>query len=745
MKVLLFSLLALLWLLFALFVINAFLSILRTVFSDLGAIVEKTLFRARAPEPADEITPEPEPFRLLFKLPKITLRPPRISIPSFKLSLPPFPFRLFAACLCVSICVIIVLMVVKTPDIYGYAPLFSALARAAAACFIVILLHYSLHALSGADLEDALIPPGPPSESPPDHANLFLEIRADFLTLLLLAILLFGLHRFSISKFMLAGFLVSSLYFVIFTARAAEGFTLIRFIRAWALFLAVAGTAFSLAYRLGAARTPAGARALILSALFIVPLQVLHTMHRRYDLAKGLRELFFDRYWTLFRLFLLPLLKAACAVVASYFIVMTFSLNAFCFYVFLAIVLLAALLRARFPRLMPRWTPRGPFAAFVLLVLLCAAFVQSFNRLPPPAPACARLRLPEDEVVPVLTMEQYRKHFFLEGAMPYGVALDPDEHALFVSFKNLSGSGALVRLDDRDFSLAARLITESDRDPDELFYPERLCINTRSRTLFATTKSSANFQILVLDYSAGLKLKRRLRFPQRETTNCRVRPDDGALFIIFLGPPNNSIQLRYPRSLKPLSEIRFGTFGYADYFTFDDERRRLVVPSLDPTNLFSIYQAYERTGGLFHPVSVPVVVRAPLPGGLSIPLRVPTLGIAHDPRRERLYLTSPFTRLIIELDAGTLRPLRAVRSSGGFPREIAADVTHGALLVANFASGSVDVLDSDSLSIVRTYRLGKLVRTVYADPVSSRNFAVTACGVFEIHPGKILARYARKP
>ncbi|MEW6202755.1 MAG: hypothetical protein AB1546_12315, partial [bacterium] len=447
---------------------------------------------------------------------------------------------------------------------------------------------------------------------------------------------------------------------------------------------------------------------------------------------KGLRELFIDHYWVVVRLLLMPFLKLLYIVIVFYFILMFWSLNTLYFIGALAAVFFVMWARGRFAAHIPSFVPRGLFVWYVFLVLISAAYVQSFNRFPPEPAACESLHL-SGEIRPVLPMKEYRKHSFLNGALPYDMVLDEDDRAIFVSFKNLSGAGAIVRLDDRANELAAHLVVRSDRETSELFYPERLCINKVKNQLYATTKSNGNFQIIALDYGdGGLGAVRRLKFTNRETTNCAVKMPEGDLYVIFLGPPNNWIQVLDGKKLKPVSEIQFGIFGYADYFEIDALKDRLLVPSLDPTNLFKIYEVLGLSEHKFRTVSYPLIVNIPLFFGYSFPVSIPTLGVAHASKNHRFYLSSPFAQLVLELDDESMKVRRFIRSSGNFPRELAFNAQKNLLLVANYGSGTVDVVDAENFVRIKTYRLGKLVRSVYVSPDSGRNFAVTACGVFEL-------------
>jgi hypothetical protein len=330
-------------------------------------------------------------------------------------------------------------------------------------------------------------------------------------------------------------------------------------------------------------------------------------------------------------------------------------------------------------------------------------------------------------------MEEYRKLAFLSGSLPYETIMDSEERALFVSFKNIFGHGSVLRLDSETGDLAKYIIAENEKSYGQTFYPERFCVNRETKRLYATVKSAGNFQLLEMDYSGGgLALSDRIRFGNLEVTNCEVDPANGRIYAIFLGPPDSRIVGIDGESKKTQPPIRFGSLGYADYFALDAEKDRLVVPSLDPMRLFDVYETLNlKNASERKIVRRPVRLMAQLPGGRVAGVPLPSFGIAADNARNLFYFTCPFLKIVFAADADSFRVVKMM-PVGNFPRKLALNRRDGLLLVANYSGGSVDMIDVREWKIVKRARVGKLVRSVSVDEESGRNFAVTACGVYEL-------------
>lgn len=428
--------------------------------------------------------------------------------------------------------------------------------------------------------------------------------------------------------------------------------------------------------------------------------------------------------------FAAPLLKLFFFFVTLYYAALFPAFNERVFVAVAVAAAAATLAWRRFGRGLPFYARAGAFTGYVLFIWGALLYVQSYNRIPPTAAECAAVtRSPE--VRPLLSLEQYRAVDYLSGGMPYDVAYDDAENALFVTFKNLNRYGSIVRVDASGGGITGGVVTENNTEPGRMFYPERLCINKKRKILYSTTKTHHNFQLLEFDYSrGGLRLTDRILFTGYETTNCEVDPRTENVYVIFLGPPNNNIQALDPRTRERVRWIQFGVLGYADYFALDPVRDRIIVPSLDPVRHFDIYDVIEKKY-MFFTVRRPMALTARLPLGVEIALPLPTLGIAHNVEDNRFYFTSPFARLVFET-SGLDFKIRRKLSGGRFPRELAWNPRSRILFSANYAGGTVDAIDVDKWKIVRTWRLGKLARSVVVDEETGRNFAVTACGVFEL-------------
>jgi hypothetical protein len=385
----------------------------------------------------------------------------------------------------------------------------------------------------------------------------------------------------------------------------------------------------------------------------------------------------------------------------------------------------------RYKKLLPVYLKPSAFAVYICIVWVSTIYVQSYNRLAPTENSCAGLPASKN-VRPVWLFKNTLKYKFLKGALQYDTIPDFGENAIFISFKNLSGYGAIVRVDARTGRMVESLITTNDKFPGRMFYPERLCIDRKNMMLYSSTKCAHNFQLLAVDYSnGGLKLAKRIKFPNIETTGCEVDDRTGDIYVIFLGPPSNHIILVNHKNYVPVHDMSFGTMGYADYFTLDPGENRIVAPSLDPTNLFKIYDVRNVTRRNYEIHKKTMAFKFRLPGNRRVSIPLPSLGIAYNKADGKFYFSCPFLRLVLEADGRTFRITRYV-FTGRFPRKIVYSDKYRKLLVANYSGGTVDVIDADTMKVENTYKVGKLVRSVSVDRETGRGFATSGCGVFEI-------------
>jgi hypothetical protein len=531
--------------------------------------------------------------------------------------------------------------------------------------------------------------------------------------------------------FFILGFFYSFLYFLVFKRRGDRRFTIRRFIGSWVIFGLFSFFAVVIFYFGGAFETAAGIALVVIALISVLFIHTLWVMGRKYELKSGLKELPLGQFASWFNLFITPFFKLFLSLPFFYFVILFFSINTLGFAVGLGVAAVAMIGRRVLDGLIPDYIPSGLFAGYIFLVWISIFYVQSYNRIQPTPAACGSIES-TDEIKPVWTMKQFGRQPFLYGTLPYDAIADFGQRALFVTFKNLSGHGAVVRINTDNNEMVGKLVTRDDENPEEMFYPERLCIDRGAHSLYSTTKTRKDFQILSMDYSGGgLNLAGRIKFTGRETTNCEVSARDRDLYVIFLGPPDSHIEVLDGSTGEKKGETHFGRFGYADYFSIDVARDRTVVPSLDPTNLFEIYEVRRKNERGFFSSSHRMAIDFKLPGGRNISIPIPTLGIAFDAAGNRFYLTCPFLRLVLEVDGDNFKVLRHF-FAGGFPREVAVNAKQRVLLVANYSGGTVDVFDIDSLKRVERLRVGKMVRSLDVDPDTGRNLVVSACGVFEL-------------
>jgi len=640
----------------------------------------------------------------------------------------PFPLRCtvwYAGLFLVAIPLVIFM---RAPDVYGFKPTISAAYWGTAAYAVFIFLVYFLRALVGLDLETVF---QGPAEAEGDEPAL-LRYRHILYGLVVLAVTAFIVVRLMILGLFALGFFFSLLYFLAFYKRGDQRFTLRSFLVSWLVFLLFAAAAVVLIMYGSPAETIAGFAVPIVVLFALMFIYSLWLMGRKYEVSKGFRELPIRRTGAWINQFVMPFVKLAVAAVLFYFPLLFFSVNTRTFIAGAAMTAVITAARHLLGKRIPRYLPGGLFAGYIFLVWLSIFYVQSYNRIPPSPGECSTIQQAEG-IRPVWTMADFMKHDFLEGTLPYDTIYDADSNALFITFKNLSGYGAVVRVDPDTGELEDYIITENDTFTGEMLYPERMCADREEKLLYSTTKSSRNFQLLVMDYSSGLDLAGRIYYPRYETTNCRVDPETGEIYTIFLGPPDSHIRILAPRGAEETGSIHFGRFGYADYFVLDRDNDRLVVPSLDPFNRFSIYVVTGLKEKDYRKIEKNVRARFRFLGAFTVKPPVPTLGIARDGRTGMFYFTLPFLRLVIETD-GTDFNLRRQFTAGQFPRELTVDQQRGLLYIANYGDGTIHVLDLERWKLLKEFHAGKLVRSITHDTDTDRTFAVTACGVFEITP-----------
>lgn len=111
----------------------------------------------------------------------------------------------------------------------------------------------------------------------------------------------------------------------------------------------------------------------------------------------------------------------------------------------------------------------------------------------------------------------------------------------------------------------------------------------------------------------------------------------------------------------------------------------------------------------------------------------PSIGLAVDEARGKLYLTSALGSRVLVLDLADLAVVQVVRS-GRFPRDVVFDRERSRLYAGGYADGVVTAFDvgEGGLAPVFSVEVGSLLRGLGLDAASGRVYAASGCGVFEV-------------
>lgn len=642
----------------------------------------------------------------------------------------PFPVRCTLWYAEIFLCALPLVIFMNVPDVHGYGPTLRAAGTLGALYACLILVVYISRTIAGFDIETVFQSARKEIDELAE-TPFIVKSRHSLLALAIFAMSLMVLYKLVALGLLVLGFFYSLMYFSAFANKGNRGFTFGKFLLAWTAFAAatmVAIVVVRLAMNSGDVSDYSTPMVLYFAAIIVF---TIYVMNGKYDVTKGMRELPLRGGLSWLNQFVSPMVKAAVSIPMIYFVILFFSINTKAFLAGTACAAAIILLRGKLKKAIPSFIPGGAFTAYMILVWISIVFVQTYNRAPSPQSACDAVSASAD-VRTVFSSADFKKLDYLRDALPYDAAYDPNQNALFASFKNLSGYGAVLRINPETGAVENKVITENDRYPGEMFYPERFCIDHERNMLYVTTKSNNNFQLLAFDYSTGLELSDRIRFPENETTNCLVDDRNGDIYVIFLGPPDSHFRLVDGTTHQETTSLHFGRFGYADYFTLDSENGRLVVPSLDPANFFAVYDVESHSGKGFTRHVKKMKVPFKLFGLMNVGVPLPTLGVARDAGTGMIYFTSPFTRHLFEVDPANFTVKRKM-TAGHFPREMVVNEKYGILLVANYGDGTVSAVDLKNWKRLATINVGKLVRSVTVDEKTGKTFAVSACGVSELN------------
>lgn len=641
----------------------------------------------------------------------------------------PFPIRCSLWYAEIFLCALPLVIFMNVPDIHGYNPTIKAAETLGILFLGFIVIIYLARIIAGFDFETVFQTAGQDVE---DLSNVpfIVKSRHSLLALAIFATSLLVIYKLVAPGLLVLGFFYSLMYFTAFANKDNRDFTFGKFIISWVVF-SVATIAAIVVVKLAVnSGDISDYSAPIVMYIAAIAVFTIYMMNKKYNVTKGMRELPLRGGLSWLNQFVSPMIKAAVAIPMFYFVILFFSVNTAACAAGAAAAVTLVLIRERLQRKLPSFFPGGQFTAYMILVWISIFYVQTYNRMPPPASACSAVSSATG-IKTVFSQADFEKYDFLKNTLPYDAAYDPHENALFASFKNLSGYGAVLRMNPETGAMTNHVITENDRYPGKMFYPERFCIDHERQKLYVTTKSNNNFQLLSFDYSAGLELDDRIRFPEFETTNCRVDERNGDIYVIFLGPPDNHLRLVDGGTHEEKGSMHFGRFGYADYFEMNKETGRMVFPSLDPANLFAVYDVENYLGKGFTRHLKKVKVPFRIFGLLKVGIPLPTLGIAANNSTGMLYFTSPFTRHLFEVDPKNFSVTRKM-IAGRFPREMVVNDKTGILLVANYGDGTVDAIDLKYWKRLATINVGKLVRSITVDQETGRTYAVSACGINEL-------------
>lgn len=642
----------------------------------------------------------------------------------------PFPVRCTLWYAEIFLCALPLVIFMNVPDVHGYGPTLKAAGTLGALYACLVLVIYIARTIAGFDIE-TVFQSARQEVDELAETPFIVKSRHSLLALTIFAASLLILYKLVALGLLILGFFYSLMYFTAFAGKGNREYTFGKFLISWMFFAVATVSAIvvvKLAISSGEVSDYSTPMILYFAAIIIF---AIYVMNRKYNVTRGMRELPLRGGLSWLNQFVSPMIKLAVSIPMIYFVILFFSINTTAFLFGTGGALATVFIRNKLKKSIPSFLPGGTFAAYMILVWVSIIFVQTYNRVPPPQSACDAVDAASG-VSSVFTSKDFKKLDYLKDALPYDAAYDPYENALFASFKNLSGYGATLRINPETGAVTDHVITENDRYPGEMFYPERFCIDHKRSKLYVTTKSNNNFQLLAFDYSTGLVLSDRIRFPEHETTNCRVDEKNGDIYVIFLGPPDSHFRLVDATTHQEKSSLHFGRFGYADYFTLDSDSGRLVVPSLDPANFFAVYDVESHNGKGFTRHEKKLRVPFKVFGLLNIGLPLPTLGIARDDDTGMLYFTSPFTRHLFEVDPTDFTVKRKM-TAGHFPREMAVNEKYGILLVANYGDGTVSAIDLKNWKRLATINVGKLVRSITVDKETGKTFAVSACGINELN------------
>ena len=115
----------------------------------------------------------------------------------------------------------------------------------------------------------------------------------------------------------------------------------------------------------------------------------------------------------------------------------------------------------------------------------------------------------------------------------------------------------------------------------------------------------------------------------------------------------------------------------------------------------------------------------------------PTIAVGFDAPGERMFVTNSLGGTLDVYDLARFERTATVRS-GAFPRDLVVDGEGERVFVGNYSSGTVVEFDVSGAvpRPVRTLTVGPLLRGIGMHEPSGAVYAASACGVFEITPGR---------
>jgi len=372
---------------------------------------------------------------------------------------------------------------------------------------------------------------------------------------------------------------------------------------------------------------------------------------------------------------------------------------------------LLAVRRVRPSGFLRRWWVLGLYG-FWLTGCASLAFFHAFKAGPPDT-VCERVgRTPG--VVPLYGIGRIREAEGLSGSMPYDLAADVGEGALFVSLKRTDGlRGAVARVDlsGRD---PVSMIPVDEKTPGVRLFPERMAVDPVRKEVYTLLLGSPRHMLHVASYGGGGWVEERVLPLEGEPNHIFLDRERGILVVLFAGSGTDGLAAFRTGTWEEVRRIGSDRItGCAQFAALDRPHGRFYFTNI---GFSPLHEADDALEGILRKKS----------------LALPLVGIAVRQEPHVLYVSSPVSRDVKIADPESLAYVGAIPTGGGLA-EIEIDEARGRLYVADYG-GSLSVYSLEDHRLLRRFFLGRMLRSITLDPATGRLFACSGCGVFEIVP-----------